>query len=69
MLGDGIAGELQDFRHVEYIISASKAPFGLSALVSCRDLKSLTVPKGCRKVSLAAARRRTSCSGSSHMRK
>ena len=46
MLGDGIAGELQDFRHVEYIISASKAPFGWSALVSCRDLKSLTVPKG-----------------------
>lgn len=69
MLGDGIAGELQDFRHVEYIISASKAPFGWSALVSCRDLKSLTVPKGCRKVSLAAARRDTSCFGSSHMRK
>lgn len=31
---------------VEHIISASKAPFGWSALVSCRDLKSLTVPKG-----------------------
>lgn len=46
MLGDGIAGEMQDFRHVEYIISASKAPFGWSAPVSCRDLKSLTVPKG-----------------------
>ena len=46
MLGDGIAGEMQDFRHVEHIISASKAPFGWSAPVSCRDLKSLTVPKG-----------------------
>jgi|GEM_PF-1531159 len=42
----GIAGEMQGFRHVEHIISASKAPFGWSALVSCRDLKSLTVPKG-----------------------
>lgn len=47
MLGGGIAGEMQDFRHVEHIISASKAPFGWSALVSCRDLKSLTVPKRC----------------------
>ena len=46
MLGDGIAGEMQDFRHVEHIISASKVPFGRSAPVSCRDLKSLTVPKG-----------------------
>ena len=46
ILGDGIAGEMQDFRHVEHIISASTAPFGWSALVSCRDLKSLTVPKG-----------------------
>ena len=26
MLGDGIAGEMQDFRHVGHIISASKAP-------------------------------------------
>lgn len=69
MLGDGIAGEMQDFRRVEHIISASKAPFGRSALVSCRDLKSLTVPKRCRRMSLAAARRSTSCSGSSHMRK
>ena len=69
MLGDGIAGEMQGFRHVEHIISASKAPFGWSALVSCRDLKSLTVPKRCRRMSLAAARRSTSCSGSSHMRK
>ena len=70
MLGDGIAGEMQDFRRVEHIISASKAPFGRSALVSCRDLKSLTVPKRCRRMSLAAARRSTSCSGkTSHMRK
>lgn len=46
MLGGGIAGEMQDFRRVEHIISASKAPFGWSALVSCRDLKSITVPKG-----------------------
>ena len=69
MLGDGIAGEMQDFRYVEHIISASKAPFGWSALVSCRDLKSLTVPKRCRRMSLAAARRDTSCFGSSHMRK
>lgn len=46
MFGDGIAGEMQDFRHVEHIIRASKAPFGWSALVSCRDLKSLTAPKG-----------------------
>lgn len=64
MLGDGIAGEMQDFRHVEHIISASKAPFGWSALVSCRDLKSLTVPTRCRRMSLAAAKRSTSCSGS-----
>lgn len=33
MLGGGIAGEMQDFRHVEHIISASKAPFGWSAVV------------------------------------
>ncbi len=66
MLGDGIAGEMQDFRRVEHIISASKAPFGWSALVSCRDLKSLTVPKRYRRMSLAAARRSASCSGSSH---
>lgn len=46
MLDDGIAGEMQGFRHVEHIIRASKAPFGRSALVSCRDLKSLTVPNG-----------------------
>lgn len=64
MLGDGIAGEMQDFRHVEHIISASKAPFGWSALVSCRDLKSLTVSTRCRRMPLAAARRRTSCAGS-----
>ncbi|BCK82179.1 hypothetical protein MM50RIKEN_19420 [Vescimonas coprocola] len=64
MLGSGIAGEMQDFRHVEHIISASKALFGWSALVSCRDLKSLTVPERCRRISLAAARRSTSCSGS-----
>lgn len=69
MLGDGIAGEMQDFRHVEHIISASKAPFGWSALVSCRDLKSLTGPKRGRRMSLAAARRSISCAGSSHMRK
>lgn len=69
MLGNGIAGEMQDFRHVEHIISASKAPFGCSALVSCRDLKSLTVPKRCRRLSLAAVRRSASCSGSSNMRK
>lgn len=69
MLGGSIAGEMQDFRRVEHIISASKAPFGWSALVSCRDLKSLTVPKRCRRMSLAAARRSTSCAGSSHMRK
>lgn len=62
----GIAGEMQDFRHVEHIVSASKALFGWSALVSCRDLKSLTAPRGprCRRMSLAAARRSTSCSGS-----
>ena len=29
MLGNGIAGEMQDFRHVEHIISASKAPLRL----------------------------------------
>ena len=29
MLGDGIAGEMQDFRHVEHIIRASKAPLQL----------------------------------------
>lgn len=40
MLGGGIAGEMQDFRHVEHIIRASKAPFGWSALVSQRDSKS-----------------------------
>ena len=64
MLGDGIAGEMQDFRHVEHIISASKAPFGWSALVSCRDLKSLTVSTRCRRMPLAAARRSIPCSGS-----
>lgn len=64
MLGGGIAGEMQDFRHVEHIISDSKAPFGWPALVSCRDLKSLTVPKRCRRISLAAARRIIPCSGS-----
>lgn len=69
MLGDGIVGEMQDFRRVEHIIRASKAPFGWSALVSCRDLKSLTVSKGCRRMPLAAARRSTSCAGSSNMRK
>lgn len=69
MLGDGIAGEMQDFRRVEHIISASKVPFGWSALVSCRDLKSLTVPKRCRRMSLAAVRRSPSCFGNSHMRK
>ena len=31
---------------VEHIISDAKAPFGWSTLVSCRDLQSLTVPKG-----------------------
>lgn len=69
MLGNGIAGEMQDFRRVEHIISDSKAPFGWSALVSCRDLKSLTVPKRCRRMFLAAARRIIHCSGSSNMRK
>ena len=56
--------EMQNFHHMEHIIRASKAPFGWSALVSCRDLKSLTVSKRCRRMSLAAARRSTSCSGS-----
>ncbi|MEI3142101.1 MAG: hypothetical protein V8S77_02375 [Oscillospiraceae bacterium] len=49
---------------MEHIIRASKAPFGWSALVSCRGLKSLTVPKRCRRMSLAAARRSIHCSGS-----
>ena len=61
MLGDGIVGEMQDFRRVEHIIRASKAPFGWSALVSCRDLKSLTVPTRCRRMSLAVVGRTANC--------
>ncbi len=54
---------------MEYIISASKAPFGWSALVSCRDLKSLTVPKGCRKVSFGSGEEAHQLFRKPHMRK